>query len=111
MAVEITIPSVGESITEGTIGRWLKADGAAVTANEPILELETDKATQEIVAPTDGILSITVKEGEKVAIGSVVGHVDPAGKPAPKPAAVPAKTANAPPPPPNADMPLSPAVR
>ena len=83
MAVAITIPSVGESISEGTIGRWLKSDGAAVKANEPILELETDKATQEIVAPAAGTLSITAKEGAKVAIGSVVGHIDPAGKPAP----------------------------
>jgi 2-oxoglutarate dehydrogenase E2 component (dihydrolipoamide succinyltransferase) len=112
MAVDIVIPAVGESITEGTIGRWLKPDGTAVAANEPILELETDKATQEIVAPAAGTLSITVKEGQKVAIGSIVGRIDPAGKaaqakpatPAPKPAAaaVPLKTA---------DMALSPAVR
>ena len=55
MAVEIKVPAVGESITEGTIGRWLKPNGAAVKANEPVLELETDKATQEIVAPSSGL--------------------------------------------------------
>jgi 2-oxoglutarate dehydrogenase E2 component (dihydrolipoamide succinyltransferase) len=126
MAVEIKIPSVGESVTEGTIGRWLKTDGAAVMANEPVLEVETDKATQEIVAPAAGTLSIAVKEGEKVAIGTVVGHVDPAGKPVPakaaasaaKPApaheAKPAPAAIAAAPalvPPADDIPLSPAVR
>ncbi len=83
MAVEIKIPSVGESVTEGTIGRWLKADGTAVSANEPILELETDKATQEIMAPAAGVLKIAVKEGQKVEIGSVVGTIDAAGKAAP----------------------------
>jgi 2-oxoglutarate dehydrogenase E2 component (dihydrolipoamide succinyltransferase) len=76
MASDITVPSVGESITEGTIGRWLKADGAAVRANEPVCELETDKATQEIVAPADGILRIAVQEGEKVSIGAAIGRIE-----------------------------------
>jgi 2-oxoglutarate dehydrogenase E2 component (dihydrolipoamide succinyltransferase) len=82
MAVEIKIPSVGESITEGTIARWYKPDGAAVKANEPVLELETDKATTEVVAPQSGILAITVTEGTKVAIGSVVGRIEPGAAPA-----------------------------
>jgi 2-oxoglutarate dehydrogenase E2 component (dihydrolipoamide succinyltransferase) len=130
MAVEIKIPSVGESVTEGTVGRWLKTDGAAVKANEPVLEVETDKATQEIVAPAAGTLSIAVKEGEKVAVGTVVGHIDPTGKPAhtttaapttkevvaPQPVASPVKDTKpapsaAPPPQPIFEIPLSPAVR
>src|SRR5437899_7245023 len=76
MAVEIKVPSVGESITEGTIARWFKPNGAAVKANEPVLELETDKATMEVVAPAAGVLNITVQEGTKVAIGSVVGRIE-----------------------------------
>src|SRR5438270_1948047 len=90
MAVEIKVPSVGESITEGILSRWLKKDGDAVRSGEPLFELETDKATQEVPSPTDGVLSIGVKEGERVAIGSVVGSVDPQGKPKP------AKTDNQP---------------
>ena len=85
MAVDIKVPSVGESITEATIGRWLKADGSVVKANEPVLELETDKARQEVAAPADGVLQITVAEGQKVAIGAVVGRVDPSAKPAAAP--------------------------
>jgi 2-oxoglutarate dehydrogenase E2 component (dihydrolipoamide succinyltransferase) len=77
MAVDIKIPSAGESITEGTIARWFKPNGAAVKANEPVLELETDKATMEVIAPAAGVLNITVPEGTKVAIGSVVGRIEP----------------------------------
>src|SRR5258708_17753863 len=105
VGVEIKVWSGGESVGEGTRGHWLKPDGAAVQANEPVLEVETDRATQEIVAPAAGTLSIAVKEGEKVSIGTVVGHIDPAGKAAPakataqppKPAAAPAAKAAAPP--------------
>src|SRR5229473_6627215 len=76
MAVEITVPSVGESITEGTIARWLKKDGDAVRADEPLLELETEKATTEISAPQAGTLRVTVPEGQTVAIGAVVGRIE-----------------------------------
>jgi 2-oxoglutarate dehydrogenase E2 component (dihydrolipoamide succinyltransferase) len=86
MAVEIKIPSVGESITEGTIARWFKPDGAAVKANEPVLELETEKATTEVVAPESGTLAISMPEGTKVAIGSVVGRIEPGAPPAKAPA-------------------------
>jgi 2-oxoglutarate dehydrogenase E2 component (dihydrolipoamide succinyltransferase) len=82
MSVEIKVPSVGESVTEGTIARWLKANGSAVKANEPVCELETDKATTEVMAPAGGTLAITVGEGQKVAIGSVIGRVE-AGAPQP----------------------------
>jgi 2-oxoglutarate dehydrogenase E2 component (dihydrolipoamide succinyltransferase) len=80
MAVAIKVPSVGESITEGTIARWLKNDGDAVRAEEPLLELETDKATTEIAAPADGTLHIDVPEGTTVAIGAVVGHLQDGAK-------------------------------
>ena len=76
MSVEIKVPSVGESISEGTIARWLKANGAAVKANEPVCELETDKATTEVMAPAGGRLTIGVSEGQKVAIGSVIGRIE-----------------------------------
>jgi 2-oxoglutarate dehydrogenase E2 component (dihydrolipoamide succinyltransferase) len=90
MAVEITVPSVGESITEGTIARWLKPNGAMVKANEPVCELETEKATQEVMAPAAGTLSIRVPEGQRVEIGSVIGTIEersPAAAPAPAPVA------------------------
>jgi 2-oxoglutarate dehydrogenase E2 component (dihydrolipoamide succinyltransferase) len=76
VAVEIKIPSVGESITEGILARWLKKDGEVVRADEPVLELETDKATGEIAAPAAGTLRITVPEGQTVPIGSVVGRIE-----------------------------------
>ncbi|MBI3407072.1 MAG: 2-oxoglutarate dehydrogenase complex dihydrolipoyllysine-residue succinyltransferase [Planctomycetes bacterium] len=93
MAIDVKVPSVGESITEGTIARWLKKDGATVRLDEPILELETEKATQEIPAPAAGVLRISVGEGKTVAIGAVVATIEastaraseaPAQKPAPE---------------------------
>ena len=54
MPVELVVPSVGESITEGTLARWLKKDGATVRIDEPLFELETEKATSEVPAPADG---------------------------------------------------------
>src|SRR5579875_3949609 len=76
MSVEIKVPPVGESITEGTIARWLKPNGAAVKANEPVCEIETDKATTEVMAPAGGRLAITTAEGQKVAIGAVIGQIE-----------------------------------
>lgn len=83
MPVEIKIPSVGESITSGILARWLKKEGDQVREDEPLFELETEKATQEVPAPAAGILHISVPEGEEVPIGSVVGKIEPrAGGPA-----------------------------
>jgi 2-oxoglutarate dehydrogenase E2 component (dihydrolipoamide succinyltransferase) len=79
MAVDIVVPSVGESITEGTLSRWLKQDGEVVRADEPLFELETEKATTEVAAPAAGRLAIRAREGETVAIGAVVGQIDPVG--------------------------------
>ena len=76
-SVPVTVPSVGESISEGVISRWLKADGSLVRAGEPLFELETDKATSNIPAAGSGVLHITVKEGETVAVGATVATIDP----------------------------------
>src|SRR5437588_7709190 len=84
MPVEIKVPSVGESISEGTIARWLKAEGAHVKADEPVFELETEKATTQVAAPAEGMLHIDVAEGETVPVGSVVGHLQEGAAPAGK---------------------------
>src|SRR5262245_20042057 len=91
MAVEIKVPSAGESVTEGRLARWLKPDGSAVQRDDPVCELETDKASIEVVAPAAGVLKHLAKEGDTVAVGSVIGSIDPAG--APKSAPAPAKPA------------------
>src|SRR5215218_7784686 len=89
-AVAITVPGVGESISEGILARWLKPDGSAVKAGEPLFELETDKASNVVPASASGVLKQTVAEGTTVAIGSTVGTIDTeaqAAAPAEKPAA------------------------
>jgi 2-oxoglutarate dehydrogenase E2 component (dihydrolipoamide succinyltransferase) len=86
-SVPVKVPSVGESISEGILAHWLKADGGTVKAGEPLFELETDKASSVVPAPDSGILKIGVAEGETVAIGATVGGIDPAGSPAAAPAA------------------------
>ena len=94
--VAITVPGVGESITEGILAKWLKPDGGTVKSGEPLFELETDKASQVVAAPASGVLKIQVAEGATVEIGSTVGSVDPDGQqsagPA-KPGASPAAAA------------------
>ena len=92
MPTEIKIPAVGESITEVTIAKWLKADGAAVKRDEVIAELESDKATFELPAEADGTLKIRVAEGETIGIGTVIAELDGAGAPSgdAAPAAAPA---------------------
>jgi 2-oxoglutarate dehydrogenase E2 component (dihydrolipoamide succinyltransferase) len=76
MAIEIRVPSLGESISEATVGQWLKQAGDQVAADEPLVELETDKVTVEVPAPASGILSeIAVPTGTTVAIGSLLGSI------------------------------------
>lgn len=79
MKVEIKVPAVGESITEATIGEWTKKSGEFVKRDEIILLLETDKASVEVVAPNDGVLTISAKAGETVAIGATVAAIDTEG--------------------------------
>lgn len=73
---DIKVPSVGESVTEGVLSRWIKKSGDYVKAGEGLFELETDKAAQEVRAPASGVLLASIKEGTTVAIGSVVGSID-----------------------------------
>ena len=77
MAEKITVPTLGESVTEATVSKWLKSQGEQVSADEPLVELETDKVNVEVPSPTSGVLgSIKVKEGETVNVGSLLGTVD-----------------------------------
>jgi 2-oxoglutarate dehydrogenase E2 component (dihydrolipoamide succinyltransferase) len=124
---EIRVPTLGESVTEATIGKWFKKAGDVVAVDEPLVELETDKVTIEVPAPAAGVLSdVAVKDGDTVAVGALLGAIKegagaaPAQKPekakaadaaaeqskpkeeaaAPKPGAKPA-----------GDVPLAPSVR
>ncbi len=76
MAIDIHVPSVGESVKEAVLAQWFKQDGDRVQKDEPVFLIETDKVTLEVAAEADGILHITVSEGETVAIGAKVGSID-----------------------------------
>src|SRR6202044_1574356 len=120
---EIRVPTLGESVTEATIGKWFKKAGDAVAVDEPLVELETDKVTIEVPAPAAGVLSeIAAKDGETVAVGAILGQIKEGAGAAPAakapPAAAPppaAKSAPAPVAAPAAakvvDAPLAPSVR
>ena len=112
MATEIRVPTLGESVSEATIGKWFKKPGDAVKADEPLLELETDKVTLEVNAPAAGVLAeIVAKDGDSVGVGALLGSISegaagaaaaPAAAQAPAPAAAapapapaPAKAASA----------------
>jgi 2-oxoglutarate dehydrogenase E2 component (dihydrolipoamide succinyltransferase) len=80
MATEIRVPALGESVTEAIVGKWYKKPGEAVKADEPLVELETDKVTLEVNAPSAGVVSeILAKEGETVAVGAVLGSIGEGG--------------------------------
>lgn len=123
MATEIRVPTLGESVTEATIGQWYKKVGDSVNADEPLVELETDKVTVEVPAPSSGVLSeIIAQEGETVEVGALLAALDagasagasgngtaaaaadPAPAPAPAPEAAPVAAASA------TAMPASPAA-
>jgi 2-oxoglutarate dehydrogenase E2 component (dihydrolipoamide succinyltransferase) len=116
---EIRVPTLGESVTEATIGKWFKKAGDAVAVDEPLVELETDKVTIEVPAPAAGTLAaIAAKDGDTVAVGALLGEIKegagaaPSAKPAPaaesKPAAAPPKPEA---PKPATGMPVPPSVR
>ena len=123
---EIRVPTLGESVTEATIGKWFKKPGDAVAVDEPLVELETDKVTIEVPAPAAGVLgAVAAKDGDTVAVGAVLGRIEEGAGAAPARAA-PAKTAPTarvpPAPPPQttspspaaarpSDAPLAPSVR
>ena len=105
MATEIRVPTLGESVSEATIGKWFKKPGDAVKADEPLLELETDKVTLEVNAPAAGVLAeIVAKDGDTVGVGALLGSIAagsgaavaaPAAAAAPAPVAAPAAVAAA----------------
>ena len=130
MSIDIKVPPLGESVTEAIIAKWLKEPGEAVAADEPVAELETDKVTLEVPAPTAGVMvSHAVAVGETVGVEAVIAVIDENGEAAPAPSATPAATpapeekpapatpASAPSAPapavssPSMDHPLSPAVK
>ena len=126
MSTEIRVPALGESVTEATVAKWIRQAGEGVAADEPLVELETDKVTLEVNAPAAGTLAeITIAEGATVEVGALLGMIAEGAAPAVTAAATPAAaTATpapaaeaAPAPPPAAapaaafDKPLSPAVR
>lgn len=124
MSTEVKVPVLGESITEATLGQWLKKPGEAVAADEPIASLETDKVAIEVPSPVAGVMgAYVVEEGATVNVGAVIASIEagsgaPAAAPAPAvAAAAPQPVAAAPAPAPvaapteNSDLPLSPAVR
>ena len=77
MAVEpVKVPRAGESIAEATVNRWLAADGAFVKVDDPLFELGTDKATQEVAAQVAGVFRHRAKEGDVVAVDAVVAEID-----------------------------------
>ncbi len=88
MTVQITVPELGESVTEATVAKWLKQVGDTVEVDEPLVELETDKVSLEVPAPSAGVITeILVEDGTDVAVGTVLGNVDENGSgAAPKPA-------------------------
>src|SRR5215203_5043294 len=134
---EIRVPTLGESVTEATIGKWFKKAGDAVAVDEPLVELETDKVTIEVPAPASGVLAeVAVKDGETVAVGALLGQIkegatatstgrpDSKGnktqpinagpeEPKPRAEAKPETPAEKPstPPKPDGDKPLAPSVR
>ena len=115
---DIRVPTLGESVTEATVGKWFKQPGDAVTVDEPLVELETDKVTLEVPAPAAGVLSdIAAKTGETVGVAGLLGQIKEGAAAAPARAAPPAvKPPEAPKPAPapaakSADMPLPPSVR
>jgi 2-oxoglutarate dehydrogenase E2 component (dihydrolipoamide succinyltransferase) len=111
MAIEIRVPTLGESISEATVGKWFKKAGEPVRADEPLVELETDKVTLEVNAPGAGVLSeITAETGQTVAIGALLGQLS-GGAAAPAAAPQPAAAAKAAPAPaPATAMPPAPSA-
>ena len=76
MTTEIRVPGLGESVTEATVAKWLKSQGDSVRIDEPLVELETDKVTVEVPAPSAGVLSeILVTPGSTIAVGAILGMI------------------------------------
>ena len=79
--VQVTMPAMGESVTEGTVLGWLKAEGDRVDADEPLVEVSTDKVDAEVPAPVSGtIVKLHAAEGDTVHVGAVLGEISPVGE-------------------------------
>ena len=115
MAVSVQMPALGESVTEGTVTRWLKQEGDTVVADEPLVEVSTDKVDTEIPAPASGVLTkIVAREDDTVPVGGELAIIGDAGEAAAPPAAAPVvqpEPAAAPPPPPPPPPPAPAAVQ
>jgi 2-oxoglutarate dehydrogenase E2 component (dihydrolipoamide succinyltransferase) len=117
---DIRVPTLGESVTEATVGKWFKQPGDAVAVDEPLVEIETDKVTLEVPAPAAGVLSdIAVKNGDTVAVGALLGQIKEGAGAAPKAATSAAAKSVEPPklvtapaaPTMKVEMPMPPSVR
>jgi 2-oxoglutarate dehydrogenase E2 component (dihydrolipoamide succinyltransferase) len=114
---DIRVPTLGESVSEATVGKWFKQPGDAVAVDEPLVELETDKVTLEVPAPAAGVLSdVAAKNGDTVAVGALLGQIKEGAGATPKPAAPTPKPVEAPksaaaPLTKPAEMPAPPSVR
>jgi len=98
-AVDVVMPQMGVSVSEGTVTRWLRSEGEAVAADEPLLEISTDKVDTEVPSPATGVLGrLLVPEGETVAVGTLLTSILPAGASVPEPPAAPPDSAPAAPP-------------
>src|SRR6056297_221289 len=87
MSVEIKVPTLGESVSEATIAQWLKQPGDTVKQDEPLVELETDKVTLEVNAPSSGTIGeLLSNTGDNVEVGAVLGYIEEGDAPAAKPA-------------------------
>jgi 2-oxoglutarate dehydrogenase E2 component (dihydrolipoamide succinyltransferase) len=106
---EIRVPALGESVTEATIGKWFKKPGEAVAVDEPLVELETDKVTIEVPAPTAGVLAdIAARDGDTVAVGALLGQIkEGAGAGGAAVKSAPAAAPSAPPPSPPQSAPAA----
>ena len=111
MAVELKVPALGESITQAQVGKWLKGEGEAVALDEPVVEVESEKATVVVPSPTAGVLRRILRQtGDTVAVGDVIGEIDP-GVSAQEPIRQPEEARPAPPPAPVKVSPSAPPQR
>ena len=101
--IEVVMPQMGVSVSEGTITKWLKQPGEAIAQDEPLLEISTDKVDTEVPSPGEGVVAeILVAEGETVDVGTLLAVIAPAGSEVAEPAAAPAAA-------PAAEAPAAPA--
>src|SRR5438105_6604788 len=109
-AIDVVMPQMGVSVSEGTVTKWLKQEGESIEADEPLLEISTDKVDTEVPSPASGVVSeILVQEGETVEVGTVLARIGGApAEPAPREAGAPPPAARPPPQAPPPPLPAEP---